>query len=171
MDEERTLDVRAKTNFGKSIFYEGLIKGRLRFLAASGLAFEQPPGVYTLKEDYQNDLRVIAQKNEAVKRLYPKIQDQARLNALSVYVLKDGQGPEVSGRIVDKGIMDELYDRKYVVVEDMSAKLHFVAVGDARSHDKVEKGSLVTIKPGSQATGKAVPPFMFCSGSNVSLTP
>lgn len=155
MGDERMLDVRAKTNFGKSIFYEGLIKGRLRFLAASGLAVEQPPGVYMLKEDYQDDLRAIAQKNEAVKRLYPKIQDHARLDGLSVYVMKDGQGPEVSGRIVDKGIMDELYDRKYVVVEDMSANLHFVAVGDARSYDKAEKGSLVTIKPGTQATGKA----------------
>lgn len=153
--EDRTLDVRDKVNFGKSIFYEGLIKGRLRFLAASGLAVEQPPGVYMLKEDYQDDLRAIAQKNEAVKRLYPKIQDQSRLDGLSVYALKDGQGPTVSGRIVDKGIMDELYDRKYVVVEDMSAKLHFVAVGDARYYDKAEKGSLVTIKPGSQATGKA----------------
>lgn len=153
--DDRTLDVRAKSNFGKSIFYEGLIKGRLRFLAASGLAFEQPPGIYTLKEDYQDDLRQIAQKNEAVKRLYPKIQDQARLDALSVYALKEGQGPEVTGRIVDKGIMDELYDRKFVVVEDMGAKLHFVAVGEARSYDKAEKGSLVTIKPGSQSTGKA----------------
>lgn len=155
MGQERTLDVRAKTNFGKSLFYEGLIKGRLRFLAASGLAVEQPPGVYALKEDYQDDLRAIAQKNEAVKRLYPKIQDQARLDDLSVYAIKDGQGPTVTGRIVDKGIMDELYDRKYVVVEDMEAKLHFVAVGETRSYDKAEKGSLVTVKPGGQSTGRA----------------
>lgn len=155
MGEERTLDVRAKTNFGKSLFYEGLIKGRLRFLAASGLAIEQPPGVYALKEDYQDDLRAIAQKNEAVKRLYPKIQDHARLDGLSVYAMKDGQGPTISGRIVDKGIMDELYDRKYVVVEDMEAKLHFVAVNETRYFDKAAKGSLVTIKPGTQATGKA----------------
>ncbi len=153
--EGRILDVREKTNFGKSVFYEGLIKERLRFLATTGLAVEQPPGVYMLKEDYQDELRAIAQKNEAVKRLYPKIQDQARLDGLAVYAMKDGQGPEVTGRIVDKGIMDELYDRKYVVVEDMSAKLHFVAIGDARYYDKAEKGSLVTIKPGTQATGKA----------------
>lgn len=154
MGEGRTLDVRATRNFGKSIFYEGLIKGRLRFLAASGLAFEHPPGVYTLKEDYQNDLRQIAQRNEAVKRLYPKIQDHARLDDLSVYALKDGQGPTVSGRIVDKGIMDELYDRKYVVIQDMDEKLHFVAINETRSYDKVKAGSLVMIDP-HQATGKA----------------
>lgn len=169
MGDDRTLDVRAKTNFGKSIFYEGLIKGRLRFLATSGLAIEQPPGVYMLKEDYQDDLRAIAQKNEAVKRLYPKIQDQARLDALSVYALKDGQGPTVTGRIVDKGIMDELYDRKYVVVEDMAAKLHFVAVGDARSYDKAEKGSLVTVKPGGQSTGKADENIKMIADMNNSL--
>ena len=124
MGDSQTLDIRAKSNFGKSIFYEGLIKGRLRFLAASGLAIEHPPGIYMLKEDYHDALRLMAQKDEAVKRLYPKIQDKVRLDELSVYALKDGQGPEVTGRIVDKGIMDELYDRKFVVVEDMSAKLH-----------------------------------------------
>lgn len=149
------LDVRAKSNFGKSLFYEGLIKGRLRFLAAAGLATEQPPGIFVLKEDYQNELRKIAQKNEVVRRLYGKIQDHARLDGLSVYSLQDGEGPVVTGRIIDKGIMDELYDRKYVVVEDMGARLHFVPVGEARSYDMAEKGSLVTIKPGGKSTGKA----------------
>ena len=155
MGEDRTLDVRAKTSFGKSIFYEGLIKGRLRFLAASGLAFEQPPGVFMLKEDYQDELAKIAQKNEAVKRLYGKIQDQARLDDLSVYSLRGGEGETVAGRVVYKGIMDELYDRKYVVVQDMDAKLHFVPVGEARAYDRVEKDSLVVVKPGDKATGKA----------------
>lgn len=153
MGEDRTLDVRAKSNFGKSLFYEGLLKGRLRFLAASGLATEQPPGVFMLKEDYQDELRKIAQKNEAVKRLYGRVP--SGLDDLAVYSLKDGEGATVVGRIVDKGIMDELYDRKYIVVQDMGAKLHFVAVGDARSYDAVEKGSLVNIKPGSKSTGKA----------------
>ncbi len=153
--EDKILDVRAQTNFGKSVFYEGLLKGRLRFLATAGLATENPPGVYQLQENYQDELRKIAQKNEAVKRLYGKVQDQSRLDGLSVYSLKDGEGPAVTGRIIDKGVMDELYDRKFVVVEDMEAKLHFVPVGEPRSYDKAEKGSLVTIKAGSNSTGKA----------------
>ena len=155
MGEDRTLDVRAKTSFGKSIFYEDLIKGRLRFLAASGLAIEQPPGVFMLKEDYQDELAKIAQKSEAVKRLYGKIEDQARLDDLSVYSLKGGEGETVAGRVIYKGIMDELYDRKYVVVQDMDAKLHFVPVGESRSYNRVEKDSLVVVKPGDKATGKA----------------
>lgn len=151
--EDRILDVRAKVNFGRSVFYEGLIKGRLRFLATSGLATEQPPGVFMLKENYQDELAKIAQKNEAVKRLHGKIP--AGLDDLSVYSLKDGEGSVITGRIIDKGIMDELYDRKYVVVQDMATRLHFVPVGEARTYDAVEKGSLVTIKPGDQSTGKA----------------
>lgn len=155
MNEGRSLDVRAPTNFGKSVFYEGLIKGRLRFLATAGLAVENPPGVYALQEGYQDELRKIAQKNEAVKRLYGKVQDQSRLDGLSVYSLKDGEGPTVTGRIIEKGVMDELYDRKFVVVQDMEANLHFVPVGEAKSYDTAEKGSLVTIKAGGQSTGKA----------------
>lgn len=151
--DSRTIDVRAKVNFGKSIFYEGLIKGRLRFLAAAGLAAEQPPGIYVVRENYQDELSKIAQKNEAVKRLYGKVS--AGLDDLSVYSLKAGEGVSVTGRIVDKGIMDELYDRKYVVVQDMAAKLHFVPVGEAKAYDAIQMGSLVALKAGDQSTGKA----------------
>ena len=151
--ENRMLDVWAKVHFGRSVFYEGLLKGRLRFLAASGLATEQPPGVFALKENYQDELIKIAQKNEAVKRLYGKVP--GGLDDLSVYSMKDGEGPVVTGRITDKGIMDELYDRKYVVVQDRYSKLHFVPVGEARAYDDVEKGSLVTVKPGGKSSGKA----------------
>ena len=162
--EGRSLDVRAKVNFGKSLFYEGLIKGRLRFLAASGLAAEQPPGVFALKENYQDELLRVSQKNEAVKCLYGKVS--SGLDDLSVYSLKAGEGATIVGRVVDKGIMDELYDRKYVLVQDMTAKLHFVPVGEARAYDLVGKGSLVTIKPGDQSTGKADHNIKIVAGLN-----
>lgn len=129
------------------------IKGRLRFLAAAGLAAEQPPGIYVVSRKLPDELSKIAQKNEAVKRLYGKVS--AGLDDLSVYSLKAGEGVSVTGRIVDKGIMDELYDRKYVVVQDVAAKLHFVPVGEAKAYDAIQKGSLVALKAGDQSNGKA----------------
>lgn len=149
----RQVDVRKRVNFGKSVFYEGVIKGRLQFLGAAGLAVEQPPGVYTLKEDYQETLNQIAIRNEAAKKLHGKVD--LGLEGLSVYALKAGQGPVLEGRVVAKGVHDELYDRKFVVLREPSGSLHYIPVNEFKDYEQLEAGSVIKVKPGEAGTGKA----------------
>lgn len=151
--EDRKIDVRKQINFGKSVHYEGLIKGRLRFLGQAGLALEQPPGVYRLKEDYTETLQEIAAKNEVVKRLYNKVN--VGMENISIYSMKSGTGPTVEGRVVAKGFHDEISDRHYVVVKEMSGDLHYVPVGTFKRYDDLQEGSLVRVSAGEQGTGKA----------------
>ncbi|MFN3828380.1 MAG: DUF3363 domain-containing protein [Micavibrio sp.] len=151
--EGRQVDVRKRVNFGKSVFYEGVIKGRLQFLGQAGLALEQPPGVYTLKEDYQETLGQIATRNEALKKLHGKVD--LGLEGLSVYALKAGQGAVLEGRVVAKGVHDELYDRKFVVLKEPSGSLHYIPVNEFKDYDQLETGSVIKVKPGEAGTGKA----------------
>lgn len=153
-DKERRIDVRKKQNFDRSLFYEGLIKGRLKYLASAGLAREEKAGVYLLKEDYKATLAEVAQKNDIVKRLYKKGVDRG-LDGLAVYSLKAEEGREIEGRIVDKGLHNELYERKYIVVRDMAEKLHYIPVGEFKQFDRLESGSLVKVGPGGRSNGKA----------------
>lgn len=150
---EHQVDVRKRTNFGKSIHYEGLIKGRLKFLGTAGLAQESPPGVYTLNEGYQDTLSQIARRNEVMKRLHNKVD--TGLEGLAVYTLKDGEGPTVEGQVVTKGVEDELYDRKFIVVREPAGALHYATVNQFRRFDELQAGSLVKIHAGNTATGKA----------------
>ena len=151
--EERQVDVRKQVNFGKSVFYEGLLKGRLKFLGAAGLAQEHPPGIYALKEDYQDVLTQIASRNDAVKKLQNKID--VGLDGLTIYSLKDGQGPTIEGRVVAKGIHNELYDSKFVVVKEGNGQLHYVPAGEFRRYDELEDGSVIQVRPGKAGTGRA----------------
>ncbi|MEQ1843756.1 MAG: type VI secretion protein, partial [Verrucomicrobiales bacterium] len=91
--EAREVDVRKRISFGKSVFYEGLIKGRLQFLDQAGLAQENPPGVFALKEDYQDVLGQIASRNDVMKRLHNKVT--IGLEGVAIYTLKAGEGPTV----------------------------------------------------------------------------
>ena len=151
--KEQVIDVRKANNFGKSPHYEGLIKGRLKFLTTSGLAIQSPPGVYTLKENYQDILARISQRNDVIKQLYSRMG--AELDDLSIYSIKAGEGRVIEGRVKDKGFMDELTDRKYLVVSDAHEKLHYVPIGEIQRYDQLEVGSLIRIRPGDQSTGKA----------------
>lgn len=154
VDKSRRIGVRKKQNFDKSIHYEGLIKGRLKYLAAAGLAKEERAGVFLLKEDYKAALAQVAEKNDAIKRLYKKGVDRG-LDGLAIYSLKAEEGRGIEGRIVDKGLHEELYERKYIVVRDMAEKLHYVPTGDFKQFDRLEVGSLVKIGPGGRSNGKA----------------
>lgn len=152
-DAKRAIDVRARQNFGQSLFYEGVIKGRLKFLAGAGLAQENPPGIYTLKEDYQDVLSQIATKDDIVKRLYNKVE--LPIEGLSIYSMKSGEGPTVEGRVIAKGFYDEITDRKFIVVKEATGKLHYVPMGEFKRYDDLEEGSLVRVRPGEAGTGKA----------------
>lgn len=151
--EQGVINVQQPVNFGKSIHYEGLIKGRLRFLSTAGLATEEGTGVYKLKSDYMETLQDIATKNDIIKRLYNKVQ--AGLENISIYSMTNGQGPTVEGRVVAKGFADEIGDRQYVVVREMTGGLHYVPVGTYKYYDDLKEGSLVRVKSGESSQGKA----------------
>lgn len=151
-NKERVIDVRKKQNFDKSLFYEGLIKGRLRYLTAAGLAKEDPPGVFTLKEGYKEALAQVAQKDDVIKRLY-KRGVKADMDGLMLYARDEGK--TIEGRVVDKGLHDEMTDRQYVVVKDVADKLHYVPVLESGSYHQLKAGSLVRVSPSDQSSGKA----------------
>jgi type IV secretory pathway VirD2 relaxase len=153
-DKDRRIDVRKKQNFDKSLHYEGLVKGRLKYLATAGLAKVEKAGMFLLKEDYKAALAQASEKNDVIKRLYKKGVDRG-LDGLAVYSLKAEEGREIEGRVLDKGLHEELYEKKYIVVRDMAEKLHYVPVGEFKQFDRLEAGSLVKIGPGGRSSGKA----------------
>lgn len=152
--EENVIDVRKENNFGKAAHYESLIKGRLKYLETAGLATEDPPGVFTLREDYRDTLYAISTRNDVLKRLYGKFEPQ-ELDGMSMYSIKAGEGAVIEGRVQEKGFTDEITDKKYIVVRDMAADIHYVPVGDIGRYDELEEGSLIRVRPGDQSTGKA----------------
>lgn len=152
--KEHVVDVRKKQNFDKSLFYEGLIKGRLRYLASAGLAHEKPPGVFTLKEDYKETLAQVAQKNDVIRQLH-KSGLNSELDGLSIYSMKARESQTVEGCVVAKGLTDEITDKQYLVVRDATEKHHYVPIGEFRGYDELSMGSLVRVVPGGQSSGKA----------------
>lgn len=66
-----------------------------------------------------------------------------------------GQGAEITGHVIDKGAADELTDKKYLRVSDLSETIHYVPIGENEAYDKLEPGSLICVRPGASSSGKA----------------
>ena len=154
LNDKREVDVRKENNFGKDRFYEGLVKGRLQFLSTTGLATECPPGIYTLRENYMDVLRESSQRQNALNTLYRQNPDMD-LEHLSFYSMKADEGEVIHGLVMNKGPVDEITDRKYLVVKDAKENLHYVPFGELKDYDDLRIGALVTVKPGVGSSGKA----------------
>lgn len=154
LNEDRAVDVRKDNNFGKDRFYEGLVKGRLQFLSTTGLATEYPPGIYTLRENYMDVLRESSQRQNVLNNLYRQ-NPEMDLDDLSFYSMKADEGEIIHGLLMNKGPVDEITDRKYLVVKDAREKLHYVPFGEFKDYDDLRVGALVTVKPGLGSSGKA----------------
>jgi type IV secretory pathway VirD2 relaxase len=154
LNDERAVDVRKENNFGKDRFYEGLVKGRLQFLSTTGLATEYPPGIYTLRENYMDVLRESSQRQNVLNNLYRQNPD-VDLEGLSFYSMKADESEVIHGLVINKGPVDEITDRKYLVVKDAHETLHYVPFGELKDYDDLRVGALVTVKPGVGSSGKA----------------
>ncbi|OLU13217.1 type VI secretion protein [Pseudomonas sp. PA1(2017)] len=102
-----------------------LLIGRLQQLQKLELAHEVRPGQWILRDDVEVTLRAMGERGDIVRTMQRAIGSVQR--ELAVYEPgKDGS--VVIGRIVAKGLADELNDRGYLVVDGLDGKAHYLAL-------------------------------------------
>lgn len=99
--------------------------GRLQQLQRLELAREVRPGQWILRDDVEVTLRAMGERGDIVRTMQRAMGSVQR--ELAVYEPgKDGS--VVVGRIVSKGLADELNDRGYLVVDGLDGKAHYLAL-------------------------------------------
>jgi type IV secretory pathway VirD2 relaxase len=102
-----------------------LLIGRLQQLQKLELAHEVRPGQWLLRDDAEATLRAMGERGDIVRTLQRAMGSTQRELAL----FEPGKdGSVVVGRIVSKGLADELNDRGYLVVDGLDGKAHYLAL-------------------------------------------
>lgn len=125
-------------------FHRKVVVGRLMQLESMGLAEKTGPNQYEVHGNLKGELKSMSRKNDVVKNLYPRHGNEA--TSVQLYDPSRNSDPIV-GRIVDKGLDDELYGRTYLLVRDGQEKLHYVPDQKKRGSDELPTGSLVRVGP------------------------
>ncbi|MDH1684833.1 relaxase/mobilization nuclease and DUF3363 domain-containing protein [Pseudomonas chengduensis] len=100
-----------------------LLIGRLQQLQRLELAREVRPGQWILRDDVQVTLRAMGERGDIVRTMQRAMGGLQR----ELAVFEPGKdGPEVVGRIMAKGLADELNDRGYLVVDGLDGKAHYL---------------------------------------------
>jgi membrane-associated phospholipid phosphatase len=115
------------------MFDHSVRAGRLRELSALGLAEDVGQGRWRLADTLEPTLRRLGERGDIIRTMQRALA-QARLECSpSAQVIHDREptGPAtiVVGRVVARGLADELRDRHYLIVDATDGRSHFVDIG------------------------------------------
>ncbi len=126
--------------------------GRLRKLERLGLASESAAGVFRLADNLEPTLRRMGERGDIVRTLQRAMSERNLERRLAVDPVRES-GPRLIGRVIERGLSDELADRHYLVVDGVDGRLHYADIGRVDVEAPVREGSVVAITPGK---GRAV---------------
>lgn len=118
--------------------------GRLRRLAVMGLAQEVRPGRWRLASDAEPVLRALGRRGDIIARMHRAMTGQG-LDTDPARFVVDGEGP-VIGRLVGRGLDDELKGSAFAVIDGVDGRAHHVGLQDLADASDAALGAVVEVR-------------------------
>jgi type IV secretory pathway VirD2 relaxase len=125
--------------------FHALKVGRLRKLETLGLAEQLGPGLWVMDENGETTLRELGQRGDIIKRIHRGLTERGIERGTSRYVLAgESLDYPVIGRLVNRGLDDELKGTAFAVVDGVDGRTHHIrlphidAAGDSTPDSIVE---------------------------------
>jgi type IV secretory pathway VirD2 relaxase len=134
------IDLRTEAADVPARYPRSLLIGRLQRLAAMGVAEEREPGRWRLRPDAEQTLRAMADRGDIVRTMQRTFAAEQR--ELAIFDPRTANRPIV-GRVVAKGLADELQDRTYVIIDGVDGRAHYVALPVGTDQEEIPVGGIV----------------------------
>jgi type IV secretory pathway VirD2 relaxase len=132
-------------------FQYTLRRGRLRTLERLGLAEETAPGSWHLSPELEPVLRRLGERGDIIKALHREMAQDGRPRGAADYAIydpADAAAPKrLVGRVVARGLSDEIEDRHYLVLDGVDGRTHWVDIGRGDATEALPEGAIVAISP------------------------
>ncbi|MFA6968599.1 relaxase/mobilization nuclease domain-containing protein [Bosea sp. (in: a-proteobacteria)] len=129
--------------------------GRLRKLESFGLSDEIGPGQWVIDGSAEATLRELGERGDIIKRMHRALTASGIERGTASYVLAgEGLDTPIIGRLVDRGLDDELKGTAYAVVEGVDGHTHHIKLPDLDSAGDSAPGSIVELRRFNDAKGE-----------------
>ena len=129
--------------------------GRLRKLAALGLAREVGPGQWMIDDQAEVTLRQLGERGDIIKRMHRALTERGIDRASGNYVLAgESLDVPVIGRLVERGLDDELKGTAYAVVDGVDGRTHHIRLPHLDAAGDSAPGSIVELRTYEDARGE-----------------
>jgi type IV secretory pathway VirD2 relaxase len=131
-------------------FHQVLRAGRLQTLQTMGLAEDVGGGRWRLAEDIEETLRRMGERGDIIRTMQRELSAR-KLDRPGVgqrfYDPDGGRASPIVGRLIHRGLADELRDRHYLLVDGIDGEVYYVPVGRGDAVAPMAEGSVVRISP------------------------
>ena len=132
-----------------------LLVGRADKLERLGLAQQIEPGCWTLKPRLEETLRDLGIRGDIIKTMHRAMSEGGRDPDVSRFALHgDEPGSAVLGRLVERGLHDELKGSAYAIVEAIDGRTHHLQFADLEMTGDAAPGSIVEARAYDDANGR-----------------
>ncbi|BBB14244.1 hypothetical protein SPYCA_3502 [Sphingopyxis sp. FD7] len=120
--------------------------GRAGKLERLGLATSVMPACWTLKPDLEPTLRQLGVRGDVIKTMHRAMSGQGLHPDTGRFALHDDQALDpVLGRLVERGLHDELSGSAYAVVDSVDGRVHHLRFNDIDQTGDAGPGAIVEL--------------------------
>ncbi|MTJ82857.1 MAG: DUF3363 domain-containing protein [Telmatospirillum sp.] len=124
-DELGYVDLRPETPGANDPEIRRLMIGRLQHLEKMGLATQSQPGEWVVALEAERKLRDLGLRGDIIKTMHRAFTERGQDRGIADYVIDDGSTP-IIGRLVDRGLHDELTGEAYAVIDGTDGRAHHI---------------------------------------------
>jgi len=125
--------------------------GRMRKLEELGLATPIGSAQWTLSPDAEETLRALGERGDIIKRLHRATCDRSPSEWV---VAGEADGRPVVGRLMERGLDDELKGSAYAIVDGVDGRVHHLRLSDLDATSDASAGAVVELRRFKDATGR-----------------
>lgn len=132
-----------------------LMIGRAAKLERLGLAEQVAPGCWTLKPGIEETLRDLSIRGDIIKTMHRAVTGAGREPDLTGFALHGDQAADpVQGRLVARGLHDELRGTAYAVIEGVDGRTHHLVFSDLEVTGDAKPGAVVEVRAYEDGQGR-----------------
>jgi type IV secretory pathway VirD2 relaxase len=145
------IDVRPASQHSKPSFHQSLQIGRLQHLKKMGLAQETHSGIWRLDGNLQSTLREMGERGDIIRTMQRAL---GRSQGDFIVLGREDRNVRLIGRIASQGRVDELYDRRYLIIEGADGRAYHLTLPASSPSKDLPTGAIVEL--GMPSTPRSV---------------
>jgi type IV secretory pathway VirD2 relaxase len=170
-DETGYVDLRPNNPGSSDPEIRRLMVGRLQHLEKMGLAASAAPGEWMVGLEAEHNLRDLGMRGDIIKTMHRAFTERGEARGVSDYVIEGGPPTsQIVGRLVDRGLHDELTGEAYAVIDGTDGRAHHVRFRGVEAFEHAPPvGGIVEVRRFGQA-GEPSPAVMLATRSDLELS-
>jgi type IV secretory pathway VirD2 relaxase len=142
------IDLRPRSTLDQDGETRRLMIGRLQHLQSLGLAQATGPGAWVLDLGAERTLRDLAQRLDIIKTMHQAFVTRGEERGVVDFAFGETEaGTTVIGRLVGKGLQDELTGEAYAIIDGIDGRAHHIKLPGIKAFDQAPPlGGIVELR-------------------------